>query len=376
MKFCKNMLKVVELSDPEWSPFWVNYKFLKKKLNEIVEAEGAGNINATATTSADQGDGKSVHVSGEGDIHISKPENLMKSAREVEFFRLVHSELKKTSEFFSRTENLFVIRLQNLEGAVAMLKASKNPNGEGENKAPQAVTPNAWGRLLVAVSRYYKEILLLENFAIMNYCGFSKILKKHDKVTGFKTREAFMRNVMTQQNFTHYPRLLDLLKRVEDIFNNIKIMEADLALADEERLFIEAMRGLNATASKLEMELTSMDGDEKEDEEAARRPEGETGSSSSSPNKSSSQPVDNKTVCESELDVATSAVMSAAALATGKKSHSPGTLIGWVSAMRNGEEDTSSFAHPSVVEVEKSKRKGSEDSGNDDGGDGKRARKE
>jgi hypothetical protein len=28
-------------------------------------------------------------------------------------------------------------------------------------------------------------VLLLENFAIMNYCGFSKILKKHDKLTGW-----------------------------------------------------------------------------------------------------------------------------------------------------------------------------------------------
>ena len=79
---------------------------------------------------------------------------------------------------------------------------------------------------MVAVSKYYKDILLLENFAIMNYCGFSKILKKHDKITGFKTREAFMRNVMVQQNFTHYPRLLDLVKRVEDIFNYVKMTDS------------------------------------------------------------------------------------------------------------------------------------------------------
>ena len=31
MKFGKNIGRVVELSDPEWSPFWINYKFLKKK---------------------------------------------------------------------------------------------------------------------------------------------------------------------------------------------------------------------------------------------------------------------------------------------------------------------------------------------------------
>ena len=30
--------------------------------------------------------------------------------------------------------------------------------------------------------RFYRDALMLENFAIMNYCAFSKILKKHDKV--------------------------------------------------------------------------------------------------------------------------------------------------------------------------------------------------
>jgi len=30
----------------------------------------------------------------------------------------------------------------------------------------------------------YQDLLLLENYAVMNYCGFSKIVKKHDKLTG------------------------------------------------------------------------------------------------------------------------------------------------------------------------------------------------
>lgn len=29
MKFCKNLQRVVDISDPEWSPFWPNYKMLK-----------------------------------------------------------------------------------------------------------------------------------------------------------------------------------------------------------------------------------------------------------------------------------------------------------------------------------------------------------
>lgn len=39
MKFGKNIGRVVELSDPEWSPFWINYKFLKKKAKVRLRAD-------------------------------------------------------------------------------------------------------------------------------------------------------------------------------------------------------------------------------------------------------------------------------------------------------------------------------------------------
>mmetsp|Transcript_3498 Transcript_3498/g.6621 ORF Transcript_3498/g.6621 Transcript_3498/m.6621 type:complete len:109 (-) Transcript_3498:1607-1933(-) len=29
MKFCKNLQQIVEISDPEWAPYWTNYKMLK-----------------------------------------------------------------------------------------------------------------------------------------------------------------------------------------------------------------------------------------------------------------------------------------------------------------------------------------------------------
>ena len=29
MKFCKNLQQIVEISDPEWAPYWTNYRMLK-----------------------------------------------------------------------------------------------------------------------------------------------------------------------------------------------------------------------------------------------------------------------------------------------------------------------------------------------------------
>lgn len=82
--------------------------------------------------------------------------------------------MKKVSDFYSSTEKLFAIRKSRVWDAFDMLR----DEGIIHDK-------NTWTRLLCACVKFYKDVLLLENFAIMNYCGFSKILKKHDKLTGY-----------------------------------------------------------------------------------------------------------------------------------------------------------------------------------------------
>ena len=105
------------------------------------------------------------------------PHEISKSTVEVEFFRLIRKELKKVSDFFAAAEQLCRIRKDRITAGFAILKELENVCDTIDNK-------DAWRRLLASCVRFYKDVLLLENFAIMNYCGFSKILKKHDKLTG------------------------------------------------------------------------------------------------------------------------------------------------------------------------------------------------
>ena len=99
--------------------------------------------------------------------------------------------------------------------------------------------------------------MLLENYAIMNYCGFSKILKKHDKLTGYTTREAYLKNVLSKQNFTHFPFVMELLRMVERLFEDVQSMHNAMPIQAEEKLFIDAIRGLNYQAQKLQAEEIS-----------------------------------------------------------------------------------------------------------------------
>ena len=80
------------------------------------------------------------------------------------------------------------------------------------SKAGALMVQDRWSQLAKALHRFYKDLLLLENYAIMTFCGFSKILKKHDKNTGFRTREAFMTNVVATTNFADYPGVVKMLR--------------------------------------------------------------------------------------------------------------------------------------------------------------------
>jgi SPX domain protein involved in polyphosphate accumulation len=134
----------------------LNYKFLKKKINDIVG----------------KGEGKTREIPVKQD---GNPKNLATSASEVDFFKILQFELKKASKFFSSSEEIYKIRYKRLTESYEMLR---------KNESVCRFGLEAWTQLLNSCAKFYRDVLLLENFAIMNYCGFSKILKKHDKLTG------------------------------------------------------------------------------------------------------------------------------------------------------------------------------------------------
>lgn len=150
---CVELLIFVMTNLPSYyRQYWINYKFLKKKINEIVDRSDEKIQSAVST----------------------EPMEIAKNPAEQEFFRQVHKELRKTSDFFKHCQQEYAIRWARIWDSYVMLQEVNVIHEK-----------NTWTRLLAACVRFYKDVLLLENFAIMNYCGFSKILKKHDKLTGY-----------------------------------------------------------------------------------------------------------------------------------------------------------------------------------------------
>jgi hypothetical protein len=112
-------------------------------------------------------------------------------------------------------------------------------------KKPQAcMVHDRWSVISRAIFFLYRDLLLLETFAIMTYFSFSKILKKHDKVTGFTTRDPFMVNIVNKANFTNYPRLMEMISRCQTLYNEASEKLAQ-DLHEDERLFLDMVSEWN-----------------------------------------------------------------------------------------------------------------------------------
>jgi len=308
MKFCKNLQRVLDISDPEWAPYWPNYKMLKKLIkelpslvppeeptkrpiiapsdssessiechkkagmhfatekkstvktvdhcsnNRIPTEQPPKNITYTGSRkgsiSSLDGNDKSIFQNGNRTLDKIKPSALSPSDRisqnvkamnrspgEITFFKLLHSELNKACRFFQNAEQEFSLREERIrEGKEIMQKSNS------------IMVRDRWSLLSKSLYNLYKDLLLLETFAIMTYCSFSKILKKHDKMTGFGTRNAFMANVVNKANFTNYPGLLAMINRTETLYEEVSahlVEEGKYSLFEDERLFINMIHRLN-----------------------------------------------------------------------------------------------------------------------------------
>jgi hypothetical protein len=322
MKFCKNLQRVADLSNPEWVPFFTDYKKLKVSENftrsrvRLVPPKHCAYIarNVTLTVvdflqkiikglsdleldrTHKQGDGpaspstrsdttgsslRSPHStpgseqsgshkttqqqsqvdsiaesSSPSDLEAASATNQPHSAsspqdgcqsREIDtirrkpgeilFFKLLHAEFQKAVHFFDRMIDELTIREERVVEGCEIVRR--------ENRF------QLWSMLAKSVYRLHTDLLLLENFCIMTYCSFSKILKKHDKVTRFDTRNAFMSNVVNKANFTNYTNLQAMIARCEQLYSEVSdrmVEEGQENLYEDERLFIEMVHQLNQQA--------------------------------------------------------------------------------------------------------------------------------
>ncbi|EQC39967.1 hypothetical protein SDRG_02623 [Saprolegnia diclina VS20] len=210
MKFGKELLNSVNQSNPEWGPFWMNYKVLKKRIKAVVAAAKPPSVSD------------------------NKEAELTQNQEEIEFFMELRDQLRKLACFYVSEEKRYLFRFHQLQSVLREMKKKTSDVDEMDAK-----------RLMLAFVHFYRECIQLENYAVMNYQGFSKILKKHDKMTGHNTRTKYMRKMVNQSPFANYPQLITMLENTERMFAEIPVGDSVMQTA----MHMATMMGAPSTSS-------------------------------------------------------------------------------------------------------------------------------
>ena len=176
MKFGKQLRGIVDCSYPEWQPNFMSYKELKKRIvsrdnkseSSARDDEKPNNANSSSSTPCEGGG---------------------KLSDSAEFFTFLQSEIEKVNDFFLEKQEDYVIKHEQLSMRVSELM----------NQKP--VTRIEINQLRQQLIDFHAQLVILENYSTVNYTGFRKILKKHDKKTGLNVRTVALNKVTTTPFF-------------------------------------------------------------------------------------------------------------------------------------------------------------------------------
>ncbi|VDO62741.1 unnamed protein product [Schistosoma mattheei] len=164
-----------------------------------------------------------------------------------EFFNLCESALRKIEVFFSekiaeanRKFTTLVDELDNyiesthhksiswITGSKVSLsrRLTESFGREGDKCRVRKKTFRKLHDLKLAFSEFYLSLVLLQNYQSLNFTGFRKILKKHDKLLRRNTGLLWRQQVVECAHFNTSREVDDLITEVENIFTE-KLEQGD-----------------------------------------------------------------------------------------------------------------------------------------------------
>ena len=188
MKFGKELLRAVAASEAVVSADkWLDYKVLKKML-------------------------KKMPPTSQTDSTVPDAQKIINSENERAFFRALSNELRKVELRFAE------LKAKSLE----LAEEFSDPN-----VVETPMQPSELQERLSRCASAHLFVLLVENYAVLNYCGFTKILKKHDKLRSTQTKFKFMAKMVNDRNFAKFDDVRAALVKLESTFATLNKLAAD-----------------------------------------------------------------------------------------------------------------------------------------------------
>ncbi|GLC44294.1 hypothetical protein PLESTB_000761900 [Pleodorina starrii] len=173
----------------EWKDYYIDYKGLKELIKQSQkEAETAGEASFSPRTTS---------------LTVQRYNTSKDSAQEL-FFRRLEREVDKVNKFTNKLVEEMRASLRSLN-----------------SKAEKETSPEKKDELLQEAQRIGDDFLALEKFVNINYLGFHKILKKHDKCLPHAPCRQFYVAHLHQQPWVQ-GNYSDLLVSLSNIYSKLR----------------------------------------------------------------------------------------------------------------------------------------------------------
>jgi len=206
---------------------------------------GGGAAAAPPTSATEEGlathkeeeGGKEGEEEGEeeGDDHalLSPDERGRREGESEKFEAVLCIELEKVERFYEDTttdlgQQLGFLKAQlrgdgskNSQLALDDLTSWAHPMSDEDKKRAKQLGPKERELIETTLIRLNREMTLLENYCIINYTGFIKILKKHDKLMPSRPLRPALLPQLEHSHFFQHQRLEAIKKEVTAIFADV-----------------------------------------------------------------------------------------------------------------------------------------------------------
>ena len=182
---------------PEWRSKYLRYEHLKELIYRIILVE----YRARPTTNDPDG-----IVADPAQVRINQE-------LEDKFFRELHTQLEELEVFYKWQELKLNSRFSELNHQLREFEQTDTP--------PSNLLFRAFSRrkndLKFAYKEFYLNLIILQNFRVLNQTGFRKIAKKHDKVVVSTRGQEFMLDFVNVSYMVCSRAIQDMIDSAEEV---------------------------------------------------------------------------------------------------------------------------------------------------------------
>lgn len=177
---------------PEWRSKYIRYQFLKEMIYRIIIK------NNTLISSIDDVQPDGVNI----DIEL-----------EEEFFKEICTQFEEVQLFYKSQEFKLNSRLTELNHQLAVLEKSTKTESNSRYRSFSRQKND----LKFAYKEFYLNLVILQNFRVLNQTGFRKIAKKHDKVIKSGRGQEFMTNSVNSSYMISSREIPEMIDKTEEV---------------------------------------------------------------------------------------------------------------------------------------------------------------